>query len=30
MTIHYRNLHSFAIDIYKVKNDITSQVMKKI
>ena len=28
ITIHFRNLHSLAIEIYKVKRDIVPQIMK--
>ena len=30
MNIHRKNLHSLAIKIYKVKNVIASQIVKKI
>ena len=30
MRIHYRNLHSFTIEISKVKNDIAPLIMKEI
>ena len=30
MEMHYRNLYSLAIEINKVKNNITAQIMKEI